>query len=222
MSSAISTIQSALPSWDYFSIKKGAATNLPDWQPLDNTQKTPATKDLSAVPTTTTGTNKQADTAVQTISVKQSNNGELTADQQKTVEEDKATDRKVRAHERAHLAAAGSLAMSGANFSYVTGPDGVRYAVAGDVTIDTSPISNDPEATLRKAQEIIRAALAPSDPSPQDLRVAANAEAMASRALQELMKTKLSAASEPRPDRSREVYPRFIESAQPSLINIEA
>lgn len=60
------------------------------------------------------------------------------------------------------------------------------YAVAGEVGIDTSAIPGDPQATLRKAQTILRAALAPADPSPQDRQVAAQANAMAQQARLEM------------------------------------
>jgi hypothetical protein len=141
------------------------------------------------------------------------------------VDKDKATDRAVRVHEQAHLAVAGSLAVSGANFSYVTGPDGVRYAVGGDVTIDTSAVPNDPEATYKKAQEIIRAALAPAQPSPQDLSVAAQAQAMAAQAMQELMKQKLAAASGNDRSQSIQTYHAYLQpthTTQPFLVDVQA
>ena len=73
----------------------------------------------------------------------------------------KKRDQKVRRHEQAHLAAAGGLATGGANLSYQTGPDGKRYIIGGEVNIDTSLVPGDPDATIRKAQQIRRAALAP-------------------------------------------------------------
>jgi len=100
----------------------------------------------------------------------------------------KDRDREVRAHEQAHLSAAGGLALSGAHFQYTTGPDGQRYAVGGDVSIDISEVPEDPQATLRKAETIRRAALAPAEPSTQDYRVAARAAAMANKARVELFK----------------------------------
>jgi len=84
-------------------------------------------------------------------------------------------DRQVRAHEQAHKAVGGQYVIGGANFTYVTGPDGQRYAVGGEVRIDTSEIKDDPAATARKMQQVKRAALAPADPSNQDRRVAAEA-----------------------------------------------
>lgn len=85
-----------------------------------------------------------------------------------------ARDREVRAHEQAHAAAGGQYAGS-PTYSFVRGPDGLNYAVGGEVSIDTAPVSGDPEATLRKAQVIRAAASAPAEPSPQDRRVAAQA-----------------------------------------------
>ena len=46
--------------------------------------------------------------------------------------------RKSRAHEMAHLAAAGGLA-TGPYYEYQQGPDSKQYAVGGHVNIDTSP-----------------------------------------------------------------------------------
>ena len=96
-----------------------------------------------------------------------------------------ATDREVRAHEAAHLAAAGGLAQGGASFDTVRGPDGRAYAVGGEVSIDVSP-GRTPEETIAKAQQIRSAALAPADPSAQDFQVAAQAAQMAHQARQEL------------------------------------
>ena len=83
-----------------------------------------------------------------------------------------ARDREVRQHEQAHMAAAGGLLKSGPSYSYITGPDGKRYAVGGSVEIDTSETSDDPEANLEKGRRIQAAALAPAEPSGADLAVA--------------------------------------------------
>lgn len=98
----------------------------------------------------------------------------------------KATDARVRAHEAAHLAAAGGLAQGGAQFTTTRGPDGRPYAVAGEVRIDGGGVPGDAKATLAKALQVQRAALAPGDPSPQDRSVAAQAAALAARARGEL------------------------------------
>ncbi len=112
--------------------------------------------------------------------------GELSEGDLKVIRELKQRDAEVRAHEAAHLAA-GSIATSGASFSYQQGPDGARYAIGGEVSIDTSPVSGDPAATIRKADTIRRAALAPAQPSGPDLAAAASATAMAAQAQAELL-----------------------------------
>jgi len=83
------------------------------------------------------------------------------------------------------MAAAGGLARGGASYSYETGPDNRRYAVGGEVSIDTSP-GKTPQETLQKAQAIRAAAQAPAKPSQQDLAVAASAGQMAAEARAEL------------------------------------
>lgn len=110
-------------------------------------------------------------------------------EQQKEIQALKERDQEVRAHEQAHLSAAGGIAVSGAKFQFVTGPDGQRYATGGEVSIDTSPVPGDPQATLRKAETIRRAAMAPAQPSGQDYSVASKAAAMASRASIELLRS---------------------------------
>ena len=81
-------------------------------------------------------------------------------------------EREVIAHEQAHSAVGGRYA-GAPSYSYTRGPDGRSYISGGEVSIDVSPVPNDPEATLRKMEVVQRAALAPAEPSGQDLRVAA-------------------------------------------------
>jgi hypothetical protein len=145
---------------------------------------------------------------------------DLNPQEKQIVEKYKDADREVRAHEQAHLAAAGGLAISGANFQQVTGPDGLRSAIAGEVQIDTSPIPNDPQAAMAKAQNIQRTALAPAQPSPQDRRVASEAVSMASRAAQELMRMRLNDFARATSPSSRDVYPRFSEPQEPMWVDI--
>ncbi len=87
----------------------------------------------------------------------------------------KRRDREVRAHEAAHVAAGGGYIRGGTSFSYQTGPDGKRYAVGGEVGIDTSAVPDNPQATIAKMQQVRAAALAPASPSGQDRAVAAQA-----------------------------------------------
>jgi hypothetical protein len=95
--------------------------------------------------------------------------------EQQRLRELKRRDQQVRAHEQAHIAAGGRYITARAQFQYQRGPDGNRYAVGGEVRIDTSPVPGDPQATIRKAQTVAQAALAPADPSIQDRNVAASA-----------------------------------------------
>jgi hypothetical protein len=98
----------------------------------------------------------------------------------------KARDTQVHQHEQAHLSAAAGLDVSNASFTYQRGPNGVNYAVAGEVKIDTSP-GRTPEETLAKAEKIRDTALAPADPSAVDRSVAAKAQHMVMEARAELM-----------------------------------
>lgn len=124
-----------------------------------------------------------------------SGTSELTADQKRKVAELRKIDRATRAHEAAHTAAGGGLVTHGATYTYTTGPDGKRYAVAGEVGIDVSA-EQSPEATIRKMQRVRAAALAPADPSSQDRAVAARAQATASAASAELARGRGGSAEE--------------------------
>jgi len=100
-------------------------------------------------------------------------------------------DKQVRAHEKAHMNAAAGIVRGGASFTMQVGADGKQYAVGGEVSVDTSKVVNDPQATILKARQIQRAAQAPIDPSRQDRAIAANAYAMEQRAVIELRDLKL-------------------------------
>ena len=95
----------------------------------------------------------------------------------------KQTEEKVKAHEAAHKAAGGNLASS-ASYSYTQGPDGRSYITGGEVQIDMSP-GRTPQETISKMQQVIRAALAPADPSGQDRAVAAQAASQMAQAQQQ-------------------------------------
>lgn len=99
---------------------------------------------------------------------------DLSREEKQEVQKLKNRDQEVRNHERAHQSAGGQYA-GAPSYSYEVGPDGKRYAVGGEVPIDTSPIKKDPQATIQKMQTVRRAALAPAQPSGQDRRVAAQA-----------------------------------------------
>ena len=127
------------------------------------------------------------------------NNESLSEGEKQQVRKMKTRDREVRAHERAHLAAGAGLVKGGASFSMQRGPDGRMYAVGGEVKIDTSS-EKDPEATIRKMQQVKRAALAPADPSSSDRAVAAQAGQIEARARQEKNRLEAAAHSGPKQD----------------------
>ena len=83
------------------------------------------------------------------------------------------------AHELAHKQAAGSF-----GGSIVIEKDGNGIPVGGHVAIKMPGLNPaDPEKTIQHSDTVIRAALAPSDPSSQDLKVASEARNIKSKAL---------------------------------------
>jgi len=113
----------------------------------------------------------------------------LTEAETKMIRELQARDREVKAHEMAHLTSAGQYARGGASYTYQQGPDGRRYAIGGEVSIDIGKEAT-PEETIQKMVTVKRAALAPAEPSATDRAIAANAAATESRARQELQTQK--------------------------------
>ncbi|EKP0307168.1 hypothetical protein JGK42_000959 [Aeromonas veronii] len=95
-------------------------------------------------------------------------------------------DQEVRIHEQAHQSVGGAYA-GAPTYQFSLGPDGKRYATGGEVQIDTSAVPGDPAATIAKMQQIRSAALAPAEPSAQDLSVARSAAASEAKARKELM-----------------------------------
>lgn len=114
----------------------------------------------------------------------------LTKAEQAKLQKMQQRDREVRAHEQAHIVAGGPYVQGGPDYELRMGPDGQLYAVAGTVNMDTSEVPDDPEATLKKAQTVRRAALAPVRPSAKDMQVAAQAASMIMQAMQELAQEK--------------------------------
>ena len=74
------------------------------------------------------------------------------------------------------------------SYEYTVGPDGKRYATSGEVKIDSSPIRDNPKATIRKMEIVVRAALGPAQPSSQDLQVARQAQQERSKAQAQITK----------------------------------
>ena len=111
----------------------------------------------------------------------------LTPQQKEVVQKLQARDLEVRQHEAAHQAAGGSLA-GAASFTYQRGPNGVEYAVGGDVPIQISQDPGNPQATIQHMEQVRAAALAPAQPSAQDRSVAAEASQILLKAQTELLK----------------------------------
>lgn len=118
---------------------------------------------------------------------KQEKETALSDDEKQQLQELKARDREVRAHEQAHVAA-GGVYTGAASLTFQKGPDGRNYAVGGDVSINASPVQGNPEATIDKMRVIKRAALAPVNPSLQDRRVAQLATLAEQQARDELVR----------------------------------
>ncbi len=134
-----------------------------------------------AAPLTTTPS-----TRVAAVTAEHKATSELSSQELQQIQQLKARDQLVRAHESAHIAAGSGIVHGGANYSFQRGPNGVQYAVGGEVKIDTSKVEGDPQATLKKAEKIRAAALAPVQPSSQDHSVAAKAVQMAIEARAEI------------------------------------
>ena len=135
-----------------------------------------STADEEEAPTTAAPQESEAAKPQTNSSGEEVDENGLTEADRRQIEKLKQRDREVKEHERAHAAAGGGIAGQ-PNYKYVTGPDGNQYAVSGEVRINTTPVRGNPDATIRKLEQVKRAALAPSDPSGQDRRVAASAEA---------------------------------------------
>lgn len=97
-------------------------------------------------------------------------------------------DKEVRTHEMAHAAVGGAFTGS-PSYSFEIGPDGKKYAVEGEVSVDLTPVAGDPKETIAKMKKVQAAALAPAQPSAQDVRVAASAANIILEAQAELIAT---------------------------------
>lgn len=131
----------------------------------------------------------------------------LDAAEQAEVAELRADDQRVRTHERAHQAAGGGAA-GAASFQYVTGPDGKQYAVAGEVPIRIEG-GRSPDETIAAAQRMRAAALAPADPSAQDLAVAAEAVRMELNARAQKAREASTVAATPTARRAAAAYTQY-------------
>ncbi|MCW8854721.1 MAG: putative metalloprotease CJM1_0395 family protein [Gammaproteobacteria bacterium] len=140
------------------------------------------TRPLSSIPPERVSVSNSSTSKASSDQEKQASFDQARLDESRILQLLRARDREVRAHEAAHIAAGREYIRGGPNYTLQQGPDGRSYAIGGEVHLDASPIPNDPEATLTKAEIVRRAALAPAEPSPQDVQVASNASSMAARA----------------------------------------
>jgi len=127
---------------------------------------------------------------------------QMLQEEQRIIRELASRDREVRAHEAAHAAVGGKYA-GAPTFSFQRGPDGVLYAVGGEVSISL-PQGGDPQARLTAAEQVRRAALAPAEPSAQDRRVAASATQAAAAARAEIAAERAEEAAESTESESNE------------------
>lgn len=119
--------------------------------------------------------------------------------QKKALTELKLLDQEVRTHELAH-ASVGGATTGAPSYTFEVGPDGKKYAIGGEVSVDLSRIDGNPRATIAKMQKVHAAALAPAKPSIQDTRVASSAAKIILQAQSEL-----AAISLENPDKAKEL-----------------
>lgn len=115
---------------------------------------------------------------------KESSKKELSPDEERLVRDLQSRDSEVRAHEAAHQAAGGGMT-GAASYTYQQGPDGKMYAIGGEVSISMKSGST-PQETIANARQIVAAAMAAGNPSPQDYAVASSARVMEMKAGQQL------------------------------------
>ena len=147
-------------------------------------------------------------------------NGEkLDEGEQQYVRELAAIDANVRAHEAAHIGAGAGVVSGGATFGYTRGPDGKMYATSGEVPISMKE-GRTPEETIQNARQIVSAAMAPADPSPQDYKVAASAAQMEIQARSEQAREQAEAIKEQTKDSDNTQNTQEAESASKSAESI--
>ncbi|MBF0120567.1 MAG: hypothetical protein HQK79_17195 [Desulfobacterales bacterium] len=184
----------------------------------DGNNKTPEALDKSEKPEKKEDLNSKSSKS-KTKAVR--NVSDLSTKERLIVDKLRSRDTAVRSHEMAHVSAGGSYITSGVQYSYQRGPDGVNYAVGGEVGIDSSPVSGNPQATIIKMQVVRGAALAPADPSGPDKAVASQAMQNSFRAQIDLQQMSLVKGSQ---KSSSNPYEKDSDNktARGSLINLVA
>jgi hypothetical protein len=151
-------------------------------KPDDTTQKALPVRPVDRVTLSKEALSRYTDCQENPSSLKSEQ--DLNTDEKQIVNNLKRRDAEVKSHEASHMAAGGGIVQGGASYEYQSGPDGKMYAIGGEVQIDMSP-AGSPEATIRKMQQVRRAALAPSQPSGTDRAVAAQASQIEAQARME-------------------------------------
>ena len=124
------------------------------------------------------------------------NNSEKLSTEQKTqISKLKAREKEVIAHEQAHKSVGGQFA-GAMSYTYTTGPDGKRYVSGGEVGI-AIPGGEPSEKLIQDLRQVKRAALAPANPSGQDMSVASSADAKIQKMQSELNKAYLQDEEKP-------------------------
>ena len=134
-----------------------------------------------------------------------SSKNDLTPEEKQKIKEMESRDKEVKAHEQAHKAASQGINSSSPSYETKKGPDGKDYIVSGEVKISFTP-TEDNEANLEKAKTLRNAALAPAEPSSQDLKVAQDATRMIFEYSQKIQneKTKEAEKSDQKADKQSE------------------
>ena len=101
------------------------------------------------------------------------------------IEQLKQTEAEVINHEQAHKSVGAGIT-GPITYTHTTGPDDKRYITGSEVSIDTK-IGSTSDETIAILEKVKQAALAPAQPSPQDLRVAATATAQIQQARGEMV-----------------------------------
>ena len=184
------TQSSASDTYSVASVKNNSAKNS---TAKDSTETTlPASETVTAA---SDQSHRNGQTSSQDGDASSEENKKKAQQEEKAVQDLKKRDAEVRTHEQAHKTAGGQYAGSPA-FEMTKGPDGQSYATGGHVNIDVSAIPDDPQATLNKMMQIKSAALAPAEPSAQDLKVAAKADMVAAAARSELSQSTVTSATD--------------------------
>lgn len=157
MNMSINTVQSQrTPSW---------VKNINSSQQQNNEEPKKAEK------------NKNRTASQETANKSNGGQEELDIKEQQQVQKLRQRDSEVRQHELAHKTTGGQYA-GNISYTYQEGPDGRRYAVGGSVSMNISSEPGKPKETIKKAEQVRKAALAPAQPSSQDLKIAAKAARM--------------------------------------------